>query len=109
MQTRKDNLTAYRAAAGATNWTSALGVLATVQERTEWSKSIEKDSSALRTAKLVGPSPVFDSGVMPLDAPSVQLQKLLIKAAKSAGVVLPKKLVVDVAKEAGLVEAYAQL
>ena len=81
MKARKASLAFRRQAAASSNWTVNLGVL--------------PKASAL-----------FETGHAPVDTPTVQLQKLLIKAGKAAGVVLPKKLVVEVDKEPHLVESF---
>jgi len=105
MKARKANLASRRQAAASSNWTVNLGVLPKA-ERAEWSKTLEKDAQDLKKASLPKASVLFETGHAPVDTPTVQLQKLLIKAGKAAGVVLPKKLVVEVDKEPHLVESF---
>jgi len=68
-----------------------------------------QDALDLRSAKFARPGALFETGQVPTETPTVQLQKLLLKAGKAAGVVVPKKLLTDIDKEPGLLDAFTKL
>ena len=63
----------------------------------------------MKTAKFAKPSTIYETGVPASDTPTVQIQKLLFKAAKATNVVLPKKLMTELDKEPYLVESFGRL
>jgi hypothetical protein len=84
-------------AAAKTNWLENLSlVAATVEERKFWASTIEKDAMAQKALKRVQLSVNYVQG--PKKSPAIALARLIIEAAQTSKVQIPKSVLIDLEK-----------